>query len=249
MLSSLLEILNLGGPIIWLLLFMSALSLTVFVAKVIQFKEMGMFDLRVTRPCVDDWVAGNRDKAIQGLNRLKNSGKQALPLSLLTAMVAIQSDGISEKQARETAARVAADCLDRLQAGLRILEFIATSSPLLGLLGTVMGMIEAFRAMEEAGRQVDPSILSGGIWVALMTTAAGLIVAIPSLAMLNVLERRLERLHHELQSSSTRLFTDQTERLVEEKLPKPEWQAQPVQTNSYGTEKTAPTNPAEEATA
>lgn len=58
----------------------------------------------------------------------------------------------------------------------------------MGLFGTVLGMIAAFRAMQDAGQSVDPSVLAGGIWVALMTTAAGLAVAMPLSAILSWLE-------------------------------------------------------------
>ncbi len=57
-------------------------------------------------------------------------------------------------------------------------------------------MIEAFRQLEAAGNQVNPAILSGGIWEALLTTAVGLAVAIPAVVALNWLERRIERLAH-----------------------------------------------------
>jgi biopolymer transport protein ExbB len=84
---------------------------------------------------------------------------------------------------------------------------IGTLSPLLGLFGTVLGMIEAFRRLEAAGSRVDPSILSGGIWGALLTTAVGLAVAIPTIAALNWLERRVERLAHDMDDAAARVFT------------------------------------------
>jgi len=61
------------------------------------------------------------------------------------------------------------------------LEIIGQVSPLIGLLGTVIGMIDSFNELELGGSLVDPSILAGGIWTALLTTAMGLIVAIPAL--------------------------------------------------------------------
>ena len=64
-------------------------------------------------------------------------------------------------------------------------------------------MIEAFRKLSEAGNKVDPSILSGGIWEALLTTAVGLAVAIPAVAALNWLERRVDRVAFELDSIVT----------------------------------------------
>ena len=60
-----------------------------------------------------------------------------------------------------------------LEGGFRLLDTIGQTAPLLGLFGTVLGMIDAFQALQEAGQAVDPSLLAGGIWVALLTTAAG----------------------------------------------------------------------------
>jgi biopolymer transport protein ExbB len=69
----------------------------------------------------------------------------------------------------------------------------ATAAPLLGLLGTVLGMIEAFRQMQAAGSRVDPSQLAGGIWEALLTTAAGMVVALVAIVCLSILESLAER--------------------------------------------------------
>ena len=90
--------------------------------------------------------------------------------------------GAADGAVREEVERVARVKLDGLESGLPFLSLIATISPLLGLLGTVLGMIEAFQQLETAGDRVDPAILSGGIWEALLTTAAGLSVAIPAAA-------------------------------------------------------------------
>ena len=112
-----------------------------------------------------------------------------------------------EALVREEMQRVGARELESLRSHLRVLEVIGTLSPLLGLFGTVLGMIEAFRRLEEAGSRVDPAILSGGIWEALLTTAIGLAVAIPAVAALNWLERKVERLRHDMEDCATRLFT------------------------------------------
>ena len=71
------------------------------------------------------------------------------------------------------------------------LEIIAQVSPLLGLLGTVIGMISSFNQLEIGGSLVDPAVLAGGIWTALLTTAVGLIVAIPSLIAHYFFEKKL----------------------------------------------------------
>ena len=69
------------------------------------------------------------------------------------------------------------------------LEIISQVSPLIGLLGTVIGMIDSFNELEIGGSLVDPSILAGGIWTALLTTAMGLLVAIPALVRIIFLKK------------------------------------------------------------
>jgi biopolymer transport protein ExbB len=86
---------------------------------------------------------------------------------------------------------MAEGALARLEGGFRLLDAISQTAPLLGLFGTVLGMIEAFQAMQGAGTAVDPSVLAGGIWVALLTTAVGLAVAIPTGLMLTWFEARV----------------------------------------------------------
>ena len=77
---------------------------------------------------------------------------------------------------------------DSLQNGFLILSLIITIAPLLGLLGTVIGMIDAFQVMASLGDAVNVASLASGIWKALMTTASGLSVAISALLILNVLQ-------------------------------------------------------------
>jgi biopolymer transport protein ExbB len=84
--------------------------------------------------------------------------------------------------------------LHRLEAHLHLLELIGRIAPMMGLLGTVMGMVAAFRQVAAVEAVVDPSILAGGIWEALITTVAGLIVGIPALIAYHLFATRLERI-------------------------------------------------------
>ncbi|CCQ89640.1 putative Biopolymer transport protein ExbB [Nitrospina gracilis 3/211] len=95
--------------------------------------------------------------------------------------------------------------LSRMSKNLRALEVIAAIAPLLGLLGTVVGMIQAFGKVAQHKNQIDPSILAGGIWEALMTTAAGLAVAIPVMVMLHYFDRRMETMSFLLEKFSLHL--------------------------------------------
>lgn len=81
-----------------------------------------------------------------------------------------------------------------LERHLGTLSTLGNIAPLLGLLGTVFGMIKAFMAVQELGGRVNASVLAGGIWEALLTTAYGLVVAIPIVFCHNYLENRLQEL-------------------------------------------------------
>jgi biopolymer transport protein ExbB len=105
---------------------------------------------------------------------------------------------------REEVERAGEAELGALESNLRGLEVIASLSPLLGLLGTVLGMIRAFMRLEEAGARVDPGLLSGGIWEALLTTAVGIAVAIPALAALAWLESQVDTVRLTLSDAVTR---------------------------------------------
>jgi len=81
--------------------------------------------------------------------------------------------------------------MKRLNQHLHILELIGRLAPLIGLLGTVLGMVEAFRQVASSKGAVDPSLLAGGIWEALITTVAGLFVAIPALVLHHLFEEHV----------------------------------------------------------
>jgi len=82
--------------------------------------------------------------------------------------------------------------VQELEKNIDILGIIAHVAPLLGLLGTVVGMIRAFMRIEELAGRVNASVLAGGIWEALLTTAFGLAVAIPSFVMYHYFNRRID---------------------------------------------------------
>ena len=94
----------------------------------------------------------------------------------------------------------------RMARHIRTLEVVALVSPLLGLLGTVLGMIAAFRQLELAEGAANASLLAGGIWQALLTTAAGLVVAIPAATAANLLAARVDRAGHLIEDGVARLI-------------------------------------------
>ena len=95
----------------------------------------------------------------------------------------------------------------KIYSFLPSLEVISQVSPLVGLLGTVLGMIDSFNELELGGSLVDPSILAGGIWTALLTTAMGLIVAIPALVSHYFLEKKINDLFDDFETLISKLST------------------------------------------
>jgi biopolymer transport protein ExbB len=94
----------------------------------------------------------------------------------------------------------------QLEKGFAALATISGVAPLTGFLGTVTGMIQAFMRIQELGGNVNATVLAGGIWEALITTAAGLIVGIPALLAYNYLVTKVQRLVFEMEVSSTNLL-------------------------------------------
>ncbi len=201
-LSSFMQLIALGGPVVIVLAAMSVLGLAIVLLKFWQFASVRISDRKFIEPALTAWHRGHTHAATSQLEDQRNPIAAAL-----YAAMSRQVKEPREDRAREEAARVGAQHLAAMRSYFRPLEVIGTLAPLLGLLGTVMGMIKAFRELEAAGSQVNQAILSGGIWEALLTTAVGLIVAIPAVAALNWLERIVERLQEDMQDALTRVFT------------------------------------------
>jgi biopolymer transport protein ExbB len=89
---------------------------------------------------------------------------------------------------------------------LQALATIGNIAPILGLLGTVLGMIKAFMAIQELGGKVDASILAGGIWEAMLTTALGLSVALPVIVAHSYLTSQVDRYEARLQTGAVRFI-------------------------------------------
>lgn len=205
------DFLQVGGPVVWILMVFSVVALTIVLLKLWQFSSLRAESLKTSQLALDEWCNGSGEKSLEKLDEKR-------PIDALVAytMRALLSANISTDLIREEAERRAMNQLSQFRSYLRPLEIIATLSPLLGLLGTVLGMITAFQQMEGAGSQVDPSVLSGGIWQALLTTAVGLAVAIPVVTLQSWLERKVERIAHNMNDAVTQVFTSKEEKVLAE---------------------------------
>lgn len=198
-----LSLIDAGGPIMYLLAVLSIVSLTVILFKILQFASSRTWSRRTVDDALACWHAGRGEESLAVLDRARSPIARVMQVAVRGRL----GVGSEPGTVREEVERVAAGHIARLQSGLRILSVIATLAPLLGLLGTVIGMIDAFKALEAAGSKVDPSILSGGIWVALLTTAAGLVVAIPAAAAHQWLEAMVDGAGRTMEDAVTQVFT------------------------------------------
>lgn len=108
------------------------------------------------------------------------------------ALTYLDTINAGERSREESLKRIGSEEIERMERNFKGLSAISHVSPLLGLLGTVTGIIGAFAVISELGGQVDVTALAGGIWEAMLTTAAGLVVAIPSQLAFLYFEKKVD---------------------------------------------------------
>jgi biopolymer transport protein ExbB len=196
----------LGGWVVTLLLTLSVLAGAVILWKVVHLRLLGLSRGRNLQAALVPLASGQTAAAREALARADDP----LARLALRAMAASAHTG----ELRDRLHAEAEVELARAESGLRFLDVVAQVAPLLGLFGTVLGMIEAFQALQGAGASVDPSLLAGGIWVALLTTAVGLAIAMPVSLILTAFEARI--------AAHRRLAETMVETLCGPVLPHPE---------------------------
>lgn len=191
-----------GGPVMLILLALSVLAVGIIFAKLLQFSRAGLGRTRFIDPAIAVLARGERDRAMSALRGEINPVARVME----TAIAADSNANLSVEDRDAEISRVGSAEIRNIESYLRGLEIIANVSPLLGLLGTVLGMINAFSRLEAAGSKVDPAILAGGIWEALLTTAFGLVVAIPALTMYHLLEGRVDETRAAMKDAVVRIL-------------------------------------------
>ncbi len=189
-----------GGPIVWVLLVLSLFSLALIVVKVMQLRGVtGGAEGRAQ--AIETWAGGDRHAAMTALDE----GKAPADRITHAAMEGLHADRPKTAVEGDLEWRGNAE-VTAMSRHIRVLELIAMISPLLGLLGTVLGMIQSFQELALAEGAANASLLAAGIWQALLTTAAGLLVAIPAAIAASLLTDRVERAASAIETSVGRLF-------------------------------------------
>lgn len=168
-----LEYMNLGGSIMWVLAALSAVALAVVIERIIFFKKASA-DADELERMFGKTVADHDIDAGRKIVSASNSSLHRLFFAAFAHWGVDREDMklLVEQQVRRE--------IYRWEKHLFILEIVGKTAPLLGLLGTVLGMVEMFQSLHIGG-QISATAVTGGIWKALFTTVAGLVVAIPTI--------------------------------------------------------------------
>ena len=200
------EFLQMGGAAMYAIAVLSILALALILWKTWSLARLGAFaGGAVTERAVALWEAGDR----QGAMVLLSVRKSARARVALAAMQGAADPRLDRAAAEAATEQMARQALSEASAGLRFLELAAAIGPLLGLLGTVTGMIAAFQGLAAAGVRADTATLAGGIWEALLTTAAGMAVAIPAMIAQHWFDGLIDGMRHDMEQAATRVFVAQ----------------------------------------
>ena len=196
------QLIDMGGPVMVVLVALAVIGLVTFVYLMLLG---ALYAPRLSSRLKKTVIMWQNNPSSLHPSEIRHQagrwGRLNPLLHLVTnAIEAIQKNE-DDRKIRETTARDAQQSLEPFEAPLKIIEVIAALAPLLGLLGTVLGMMEAFSAMAATEGRANATQLSGGIYEALTTTAAGLVVAIPFAALAAWIEFRLRRIHKTINST------------------------------------------------
>lgn len=178
------ELFERGGEVMWPILICSVLGLAIALERIIFFL----------------WYMTPYNGLVRSLQRLVQTGDLDRAQKLAAnrhgpvaraAESYLSRVSMTSEAREEIVGRIVSESVSKLETRLHWLSIIGVLAPMLGLLGTVAGLVEAFNMIEKAGGQVQPKDLASGIWAALLTTVFGLVVALPSLAVYHLLENRV----------------------------------------------------------
>lgn len=183
-----------GGPITVLIVLAGLLSIYLVVERLFHFQRI--------RVDVDEFINGlsNNLRHNNIIEAIKICDETPGPIPHIIRMAITRADK-PEGELRDAIRDVSLNEIPRLERNISVLAVLAYLTPLLGLLGTVLGMIATFRTLKTGGINVTAADLAGGIEAALYTTAAGLSVAIPAYAFYSLLLKKLEHIVFDMEKA------------------------------------------------
>ncbi len=186
-----------GGILLLPIIVCSVVLVAIVLERLYRFRTVRLTNGRLVRSVLDAIERGQVERALS----ISREAAGPVPRIMAAGLKAFTKHK-REVYIEKAIVRTGSLELAFLERNLRGLDVIANIAPLLGLLGTVTGMIRAFMQIQAHGSGVNAALLAGGIWEAMLTTAAGLTVAIPALLFYNYFQGRLNRLEAAMQDTA-----------------------------------------------
>ncbi len=183
-----------GGILVVPILFCSIIAAAIVVERAIRFRQIGAGESEVAANIIRLVAEGREDQAVEAARR------SAAPVAGVLAG-ALEVRGRDRRTAERVIGHAIEAAVRNLSRYLGTLAAIGSIAPMLGLLGTVTGMIKAFMVIQQMGGKVNAAVLAGGIWEAMLTTALGLAVALPAMVAHSWLDSRVERFEAGIRSA------------------------------------------------
>lgn len=197
-----LEIIQKGGPVMIPIILCSIVALAVVMERFYHLHRVKIDTQKFLDTIVDSIQRNKIKEALQICERTPGPIPQVLRVGIL-------KHDRPREEIREAIEDAAQHEIPRLEQNLGILGTISHIAPLLGLLGTVTGLVRCFQIIQEkssAMNPINPGDLAGGIWEALLTTVAGLMIAIPAIVVYNYFVHRVENFVNEMEKSASQLL-------------------------------------------
>lgn len=196
------EFMQKGGPIMWPILLCSVIAFAIVIERLIRLRQEQIdtksFMIQISKSL-------KRNKIMEALDLCERTGG---PIAAILKAGILKHDR-SRHEIREAIEDASIHEVPRLERNLPVLSTVAQVAPLLGLLGTVTGLVKAFQVIESKAtvlNPVNPGDLAGGIWEALLATTFGLCVAIPTYVAYNYLVSRVDGFVLDMERSATDLI-------------------------------------------
>jgi len=189
------EFLSKGGMLVVPILLCSVLALAIFSERIIRFARMRSRGAGLAEKVAGLLLNESEQEA------LKSAGESDSPMGRILVQ-AIDARDLDREMLETVIVNTTDEEVRSLSSGIQALATIGNIAPLLGLLGTVLGMIKAFMVIQQMGGKVNAAVLAGGIWEAMLTTAFGLAVALPVMVAHSYLMARVDKYEAGLQSGS-----------------------------------------------
>ena len=184
-----------GGWLMWVLLLLGGVTIFIFVERFVAIQRASRLNINFMNR-IRDFIVEGKIKDAVALCRKENT-----PIARMIEK-GIERLGRPMSDVQNAIENVANLEVSKLENGLPFLATIAGGAPMIGFLGTVIGMVQTFMDMSQAGGTVDLALLSGGMYVAMVTTVGGLLVGIPAYFGYNYLVARIEKLVFRMEANS-----------------------------------------------